>query len=156
MDEETFLDDMVALLKSKIDAKVSEINTLKSDSITLETIPSDRFIETLNEDALNWPLFVYYGIDAINSNGLGPATSREVTVFFDIIFMDDQSSFGNVGRKSVQRYTRALREIIQENYRKIKYASISKVDSVSPVNLRDVEDSNYYKVAGVEVKATIG
>lgn len=156
MDEENFLDDIVTLLKSKIDAKVTEINTLKNDSITLETIPSERFIETLNEDALNWPIFIYYGIDAINSNGIGPTTAREITVFFDIIFMDDQSSLGNIGRKSVQRYTRALREIIEDNYRAIKYASINKVDSVSPVNLRDVEDSNYYKVAGVEVKATIG
>lgn len=156
MDEENFLDDIVAIVKNNLSAKIAEINTLKNDSIILDDIPSERFIETLNEDALNWPVFVYYGIDSIDTNGIGPSTSRQVTVFFDLLFMDDQSGFGNLARRSVQRYTRALREIIEKNYKKIKYASISKVNSVSPIDLKTLEDSNFYKVAGVEVQATIG
>jgi len=155
-DEERFLEDVSALLIAGLPAKIIEINDDKDDGIVLENIPADRFIENLDDSILNFEKFVFQGISGISAIGMRGATALDVELFFDIIFVDDQGANSKTVRKKIQRYTRAMREIINKDFRKLECVSDLTVGSMSPTNLSNPEGNVFYKVAGIQVKGTIG
>ena len=60
----------------------------------------------------------------------------------------------NLYRKAL-RYSRAMREIIEKNYKKIKYSSDLIVESMTPTDVKLNDDETYYKVGGIVISGTI-
>lgn len=156
-DEETFLDDVVTLMKAELSTFIAEVNNEKNDGINCPTVADKRFYESLNDEVFNFPAFIYYGIKGISAQTIGPATSAEITLFFDFLHLDDGTSqiASHKIRKKVMRCGKAMRLLIQKNFRKIRYADDLEILTMSPQNFKNIESKQNYKLGGIELKGTI-
>lgn len=152
-DEETFLYDLKEMIISNLPAKIAEINTEKNDSITLVAVDSSNYIDNLDDEILNADPVIYYGLAGIEANSAGPSTSRKIGIFFDVIWINDFTQ-NNLNRKAL-RYSRVLREIIEKNYKKIRYAGDLAVESMTPTDVKLNDDETYYKIGGIIITGTL-
>jgi hypothetical protein len=149
-DEEKLLFDLETLVKSKLSAKLLSISNEKNDGITLEAPNADAWFDSANDRVFNYNPFVYFGISDCKPFSVGNVSSREVTLFFEICFTDS----GNfASTKKVLRYTRALREIIEENYKKFAQAGTLKIEQMVPVTVDN--QSARYKIGGIYISCAI-
>lgn len=157
-DEETFLDDVTNFIKAGINAEIDAINLNKDDGIECPNIQPDRFFESMNDEVFNFANgFIYYGIKLISPTSNMTATSSEITLFFDFLHLDDLTSqtASHKIRKKVMRCGKALRQVIQKNFKKVSYASELSITTLSPQNFKNIESGDSYKMGGVELTGTI-
>lgn len=153
-DIETFLSELETYLKANLNTKITAINTEKGDSPQLASINSDAyFLMTMDEAVANYDPFVYYGIQDIVSDGIGPGTAKAYTVVVALLFADSASD--QLNGKRVLRYSRALNEVIDEKYAEISYSVKTKVKSLVPISLSLIDTTNNYRAVGVEIEVTI-
>jgi len=151
-DEETFMYELQQLIIDNLPAKIAEINAEKADGLTLNAVDSSNFIDNLDDEILNADPVVYYGLAGIESTPLGPSTGRKIGVFFDVIWINDFTQ-RNLTRKAL-RYSRALREIIEKNFKNRKAGDLW-VESMTPTDVKLNDDETYYKIGGIVVSGTI-
>jgi len=131
-------------------AKITAINSEKADSITLESVPNTSYFNSSGEQILNADPFIYYGITDLATNSNGGATALEVTLNFEVVFNNTNS--GNTLEK-VLRYSRCLREVIQEKFKSGKHSGL-KVSELVPANAPLNEGADF-KVGGIKIVSTI-
>lgn len=147
-DIESFVNDMVAILQSKLPAKISAINAEKNDTIELANI--DNYYDDVTEQVFNINQFLHYNIANIDSKSIGCQTSTTITMFFEIVFITGNS--GNTLQKAL-RYTRAIREVFQENSKNGKYGTLKIADLIPDKAV--LNNGSDFKVAGVLLESTI-
>jgi len=147
-DIESFVNDMVAILQSKLPAKITAINAEKNDSIVLANI--DNYYDDATEQVFNVNQFLHYNITNISAKSIGFQTATTVTMFFEIAFIIGNS--GNTLQKAL-RYTRAVREVFQENCKRGKYGTLEIADLIPGKAV--LNNGSDFKVAGVLVESTI-
>lgn len=152
-DEERFMYDLKELLVLGLPAKITELNIEKADNITLFPVDSSNFIDNLDDEILNADPVIYYGLAGIETNSNGPSTSRKVGIFFDVIWINDFTQ-NNLNRKAL-RYSRAVREIIEANFKKLKHVGDLVVESMTPTDVKLNDDQTYYKIGGIVVTGTM-
>ncbi len=152
-DEERLEDDLLAIVQDNLPAKLTEIENEKNDGIVLEDIPSDQYYSTLLNDVLNNDPIIFYGTQSMSIEAITGATARNVMVFFEVLFLEDFSGVDT--RKKAFRYIRALREVIEENARKIPSTSGFEIEGTLPTDFVDLDSSNYYKIGGVAITTFI-
>jgi len=155
-DLEKLESDLLALVKSKMAVKLSEIEADKGDSITLEVPADDQYFNStdIDEEIVNQVLMVRYGIEESDAISISSATSQESTVSF-LVYLNELNQARGVLRKKIFRYGRALKEIFEENFRDLSFVSNMNIEVVSPMEWRENESSPAYKVGGVFIKATL-
>ncbi len=154
-DIETFTDDLAVFLKANLNAKISSINSIKNDGLTLAQIESDAyFFQTMDETVSNFDPFIYYGIQDIESQGIGPATKKRYVVVVAII-MADLAEDTKLGKRLL-RYSRALEEVVTEKYSDIASDSFKvKVSSLVPISLKLADTSENFRAVGIELEIVI-
>lgn len=154
-DVENFMDEFVAKLKTNLAARVSAINTEKGDNPVLESFPDGAFIfQTLDEKALNFRDFVFYYIDDISGEINGPHASKDLTIEVDIFVYDRQD---NLLMKRVLRYWRALEEAMALTWDSVgKGYDRAAIKSLTPIDVKLINSSEYHKVFGVSLNFAIG
>lgn len=152
-DVEQFEDDMLALVKSNISAKVAEINAEKGDDM-LQAPRDDQYINNYSRDNINKDFWIYYAV--VQSEPIaqaGASLALEVTMDFYIAFCNVNND--GAAQKKTLRYIRALSEIFQSNYRKHAEISALKITSHFGGQTRFENNRNWYKIGAVELKGTI-
>lgn len=154
-DIEIFCDDLANFLKANLNIKIQEINSLKNDGLNLAEINDEAyFFQTMDETVSNFDPFIYYGVQDIESQGLGPATRKKYTVVAAVI-MADLAEDTKLGKRLL-RYSRVLEEVISEKYSDIASDAFKvKLNSLVPISLRLSDTSENFRAVGIELEIVI-
>ena len=75
---------ILAIIQSKLPAKLIEINTEKGDSL-LANIDNSTYVNNLYQAEINNSLFVFYGIKDSVTKDNGSDFSQEWTLFYNVL-----------------------------------------------------------------------
>lgn len=149
-DIETFINEVISVIQAGLPTKISDINTEKGDSL-LVTIPNGDYFNNIMQQVLNINQFIYYPIVDIVTDANGPNTAITVTLQVSVIF---DNTNGSATIEKVLRYSRALREVVQENFKPSGSASRLKITEFAPQEIQLNEGSDF-KMGGIHITATI-
>jgi hypothetical protein len=154
-DIENLLTDLAAIAKTNLNTKIAAITAEKNDDIVLKTIDSGAyFFQSLAKNrAASYPVFLFYGMDDPTADGIGPGTAETVNIFFLVVLQDTAEE--EVYMTRLLRYSRALKEIFEENYATIRRVSRILVSNLAPVSFEIENVSGTFKAVGVKVRATL-
>lgn len=155
-DIENFLSDLVATCKAKLNTKIADINAEKGDAITVATVPDEAyFFQALNKaKAAPYPVFMFYGLEDPETDGLGPYTSESYEIYFIVVVKDTAEN--EIYLTKLLRYARALKEIFEQNFSKNPWGIKLKVSSLSPVGFEALGMPGSFKACGAKIRATLG
>lgn len=141
---------ILAIIQSKLPAKLIEINTEKGDSL-LANIDNSTYVNNLYQAEINNSLFVFYGIKDSVTKDNGSDFSQEWTLFYNVL-IQDMNQLATV-RSKIIRYSRAFSEVIKENITEIsRYCSIPEIANIAPQDVTDINNNTPYKMGGIEIK----
>lgn len=154
-DVESFMDEFVTALKTNLAARITAINSEKGNDPVLEAISDSAWIfQTLDEKALNYRDFIFYYIDDISGEINGPHASKDLTIEVDFFVYDRQD---NLLMKRVLRYWRALEEAMALTWDRVgKGYDKAAIRSLTPIDVKLINSSEYHKVFGVSLNFAIG
>jgi len=155
-DIEIVEDKLLELVKDKLPAKLAEIDAEKADGVTLD-VPMDAqyFNGTdIDEEVINQGILVRYGIVESEAISLPSATAQDNTYIF-LIYLNELNAPQGELRKKLFRYSRAFKEIFEENFRKFTFLSGMDVTVVAPAIWQENDRSPAYKVGGVYIKTAM-
>lgn len=155
-DAECLEADILNIVQSNLPAKLAAIDAEKNDGLVTTPIPNSDYYSSIVNQVINADPYINYmiqSIDADTQSVIGN-TAREYVVLFQVVFIDTYSS-ADV-RKKAFRYIRALREVIDENFRKIKACSGLDISEFLPTDMVSNDNNSvYYKIGGVKITTTI-
>lgn len=156
-DAEKLMTDIRAILVAKLDAKLDQIAAEKADfdsenlggALGLPYIPEkDYFFQSWSDRILNVKYAIFYGIEETVTSGMGPSSAVLYKIFVEIIVHDSGQDSKTTNR--VLRYSRAIREVFEENYDKLPGGNNIKIETTKPISFRiDLDTSEEIKVGGV-------
>ena len=168
---------IINIVKAGLPAKISEINIDKNPddaildnlessildnddgqlvsttdgNIYIKQIPQDDYFDTFGDEVNNADEFLYYELDTPTTDGIGPATRSIIQMHLGIFFENLNPESGvSVSRKQAFRYSRALKEVIEEASNSLGIGTMS-VSARLPIDAVLNENSPLLKVAGVMV-----
>lgn len=150
-DIETFRDNIVDLIQQELPQKIIEINLEKNDEFQINNISPSNYYNDIMDQVLNISPFIYYGVNNLTSFTVGCQTKVEVTLFVSVVF--DNTNLEGTETK-VLRYSRCLKEIIQENFKIFPSTSALSVTEFAPENY-ELNNGADFKVGGIHITATI-
>ena len=162
-DCEDLLDDIVALLKEKLPAKIDEIAAIKSENgkeISLPQISEEAyFYQNWSDKILNYPVAIFNGVENIQASGSGPATYEAYRIFVEVVVIDGGIETAEingvktaVGIRKVNRYARAIREVLEDNFASLPWHTKTNIETVRPLSFTiDQNTSEEVKVGGVSI-----
>ena len=160
-DIESLLLDVKAILVANLNTRVAAIEAEKiaAGAITTGILPVDTskgyFEQSWSDAILNINPAIFYGIENVTAKGDRSATIEEIKVFVEIILLD--SGQDGKAKNQIHRYTRAIKEVFEENWDKLKNRSPIKIETVRPVSFRlDLNSSEEIKVGGVSLTVGLG
>lgn len=153
-DIETFHSNVISLVQDNLPAKLVEISTEKNDGITLPSIDNSAYLDSIVGQIINNESFIYHGIANIEHISNGPETEMRVSIFVDVIFVNDESQYDGNLLKIGLRYNRALREIIDGSNTKFRPSKL-EVKELIPQDFKINDEEEVYKACGVVVTANL-
>ena len=154
-DLESLMSDVETIMTTNLNTKIGDINTEKADSITLLTIDSAAyFMQDLDHESLNFNPFVFYSVEDIDGTGFGPNTPQEFLINV-ILVLADQSGLTDVSTRMF-RYSRALKEIFEENFSIKSNSNFISINVLAPVPLTSLNEAMEFRAIGIQIKSSIG
>jgi len=157
-DSEDLLDSIYNIMTSgdALNNKILEIEAEKTSkgkglSPTLSIIDSDSyFVQTWDDNILNKPLSIFYGIEDVQSNDGGGVVSSKYKVFVEVVMVDN--NLYNDSYKRIARYSRALKELFQKAIANEIPISRVSIDTVRPIAFKlELDTSDEIKIGGVSL-----
>ena len=147
-DIESLLNDVQVILAADLNTKITAINSEKGD-LPLRSINASAYFMDMDEKSANWDPIVLYAVTNIDSEGIGPTTSKEVTVNIALILSDD--GLDEFVIKRMLRYGRALEEVIEEKWFNKRGVGILKIESLPVLSFQRSDNSQRYKIVGINL-----
>lgn len=152
-DFEEILENIKTIMTSNFNTKLTEITTDKGDSIVLPTVDSSAyFLQSLDEAAANFDPFVAYGIDTIETVSIGPHSSEKIFISAVVVLSDNGRDNIN---KIMFRYSRALKEIFEENWKIDASSTKINISRSTVVPFQALDSSATYKAIGIEIEVNL-
>lgn len=153
------------VLQANLDAKLTEITTEYTaedateygGSVTLEPIPTANYFANSAPCDLNVGLFIVYSIQTVVVNSIGSHTAKDYSIatILGHTGLKNNSSH-NLIESKLMRYTRAIEEVIRENFDKVVSGySIVSVGSYPAIPELQLETGETLRVSGLEFTANI-
>lgn len=159
VDVEVIIDAIYDILQANLNTKIAEIDAEKTaggkglDTVLAPIDTAAYFLQSWNDAILNYHPAIFYGAEILPTID-GPIAGIKATLFIDVIYQDDGNRNNDTWRR-VNRYTRAVKEVIEANAGAIPGASRLKVETVRPESFRlAVDSSEEIKVCGVSITAS--
>lgn len=152
-DFESILDNVKTIMVDNFNTKLTEISNEKNDDIILPEVDSNAyFLQSLDERAANFDPLIAYGIEDIETTSIGPRSAERLLISAVITLSDN-------GRDEINRimfrYSKAFKEIFQENWQLVDSSTKINVTRSTVVPLQSLDSSATYKAIGVEIEITI-
>lgn len=157
-DLECLLDGVEAILKAQLNAQIAAIEAEKIaggyPATDVQPVDTDAYHrQTWSDKILNMAPAIFYGVEDIQTVGLGPATAEEIKIFVEVVTVD--SGMDDLGGRRLMRYSRAVKQVLEKNWDKIAPGKC-KVSQIRPLNFPvDSNTSEEIKVGGVSVITSI-
>lgn len=152
-DIEAAIADIVSYLQSNLNAQITAVSTDKGDGVSLPLIDANAyFVHGLDEKALTFDPFVVIAIDDVKSVGEGPMTSKKYDVHAVIVLANRQDG---LTLPRMLRYQRALEELFEAGWDKIRIGNKLKVQSLVPIALRLFDSSSDYRAVGLSLEVNL-
>lgn len=153
-DLEVLMSDIQTIMANNLNTKITAINAEKADSISLTTVDSDSyFFQTMDETTVNKNPFVYYGINEIETDGIGPVVAKNITIGVIIVYADTHQDL--LIANYMLRYLRALEETFTDNWNETQSRAKLRVESFAPFQFEGVNTSNMHRAAAVALRLTM-
>jgi hypothetical protein len=153
-DLERFLEDIEAILVDQLNDKLVQIDTEKADDIILKPVDDGAyFLQELNSRVANYDPFVVYSIESMEPISTLGGTASKVTVSIVLIIADNGQDIAIT--KRILRYSRALKEVIEENFALDENGINLEVQSLVPVEFQRLNTSENYRAVGINVIGTL-
>lgn len=155
-DLERLLNELKNISQAKLTTKLAAIDAEKNDGLTMTPIPNEAyFFQDLSlESAAAFPAFMFFGVDDPEPIGNGPGTIERVEIYF-IVVVQAEANASQFSTKLL-RYNRALKEIFEESYGAIPWATKLQVSSLTPTTLQAPGFQAGFKGVGVKIVTSIG
>ena len=154
IDIERIEQEILTIVKANFAAKIAEINADKNDGLILEDVDSANYFNDFYQAELTASLFIFYGIKEPVTQSPGGDSAETWTIFYNV-FVQNENNL-SVIRSQVLRYTRALKEIINENSNKIsRFCTLPEISSLTPENVLDIVNNTPFKMGGIEFEITL-
>lgn len=152
-DFEDILNSVKQIMVDNFNTKLTAITAEKGDSIVLPAVASNAyFLQSLDERAANFDPFIVYGIENIETVSIGPQSSEKIFISSVILLSDN-------GRDDINlvmfRYSRALKEIFEENWQIHNSSSKINVNRSTVVPFEALDSSATYKAIGIEIEINL-
>jgi hypothetical protein len=133
---------------------LTALDAEKADGIVMRPVDARAyFLQELNSRVANFNPFILYGITNIEARPHITGTAGIYTINVALIVADYGNDLNIV--KKMMRYSRALKETIEENFY-LKQNSVSlEVQSLIPDQFQKLNSSENYRVVGVDILATL-
>ncbi len=156
-DEELMIKDIETLFKEKLNDEIDCINAEKNDSLTLDHIPTDKYIfETLDSRILNYKGFwIQYGlVDTPPREANVDNFIEDVVITFQIATIDKGESQRSNTLYKLLRYRRALKQVIMKNPDVFRNYAKPLVSSLRP-DAFPYSNKKVILTIGLEVTASV-
>lgn len=161
-DAESLLKDVKAILVNNLNTKVAAIEAEKiavgcgASGITAIDTAKGYFEQTWSDKILNINPAIFYGIEDIAAEGMGPWTSETIQIFVEVILVDSGIDPLQLARNKILRYSRAIKEVFQENYDRLPMGNQIKIKTLRPIAFKlDLNTSEEIKVGGVSITTAL-
>jgi hypothetical protein len=154
-DLESLMSDVKTIMTTHLNNKIGDINTEKSDTITLLTVDSAAyFMQDLDHESVNYNPFIFYSCEDIEGTGFGPNVPQEFIINI-ILVLADQSGYTDLSTRMF-RYSRALKEIFSENFSIKSNSNFISINVLAPVPLTTLNESREFRAVGLQIRSSIG
>lgn len=157
-DEELMIKDVEALFKAKLNDEIDCINTEKNDSLTLDHIPSDKYVfETLDgKQLLNYTgFFIMFGlIDTPIRDANVENFIEDVTMTFQVATFDKGEKTRRNTMYKLLRYRRALKSVIKKNPDVFRSYAKPLMASLKP-DAFPYSNKKIILTIGIDIKASV-
>ena len=160
-DIEDLLDDVIAEVKENLPAKLIAIETEKQGKGKgvpggLAPIPDGAYyLQAWDNAILNHKVAIYYGLENVTTTSAhSGAVAQNLTIFLEVVLTDLNND--GAAHKRIHRYSRALRELMEDYCSKNSYISRTKIEQVRPISFRlELDTSDETHVGGVSISTSI-
>lgn len=157
-DTESLISDLLEIIKSNLNTKISEIQAEKtvllgSANFAVPLIDDQAWFDSLDERTVNFDPYVYFGVNDNTVIELAGAETSEVQVFFTVV-LHYNGNDANMYKKML-RYIRALQEVVSETFDRLPEVARFQVRTVAPNDLRDIDGETFHKIGGVVISTVI-
>lgn len=154
IDVEVILSDIETILKNNLNDKIDSINTEKDDGIVLAAVDDAKgyHLQTLDAEQVVANPFIWYGIEDVSSDGIGPETINKYTIAVTLVLEDSGQDLNPA--KRMFRYSRALQETLQDHWSDIRGSIKTAIASLVPVEFKNLNTSQLSRAVGVQL--TVG
>lgn len=146
-DAELYIAKLDTLLKASLNTKITEINAIKGDGITLKQLNNNAYYYlTFGQTTPAYDPAIVFAVDTEVNGEIGGLSDETLRITVELIVSSGAISDSLELMKTLQRYRRALMEVLLENY--------AKFPSVSIVGLPDIpftidRDSGLFYAIGI-------
>lgn len=152
-DFEEILESVKQIMVDNFNTKLTSITAEKGDSITLpEVVDAAYFMQSMNDAAANFDPIIVYGIENIETVSIGPQSSEKIFISAVVLITDN-------GRDDINlimfRYSRALKEIFEENWQIHNSSSKIRVSRSTVIPFEALDSSATYKAIGIEIEINL-
>jgi hypothetical protein len=155
VDTESLLFALKDCLQTNLNTKIAAIALEKADGLTLASVPTEAwFCQSLKwSHAAAHDIFVFFGVDDPQVEGIGPYTLEKESMFFTIVMKDTAENETYI--KKLFRYRRAIKEVFEENFSKNPIGGRLIITSLAPISFGMEGMKDTFKAVGVNIEATI-
>lgn len=162
-DIELFISDIRKILVNNLNTKITAINLEKNtltdevgDNFDIDVIPDGGFYFQQLPDLSSYQHFLMFGLADIQVlEAQNDAHIQKVSLFVEVVLVDDGSVQNESQIFKLLRYTRSLQEIFIDNFDKIRGFGKLTVDSLPPT-ITELNTGGRLNSAGVIVSASFG
>lgn len=152
-DFEEILESVKQIIVDNFNPKLISITTEKGDSIVLPPVQDNAyFMQSMDDRAANHDPIMVYGIENIETVSIGPQSSEKIFISAVVLLTDN-------GRDDINlimfRYSRALKEIFEENWYIHNSSSKINVNRSTVVPFESLDSTATYKAIGVEIEINL-
>lgn len=159
-DLENLLADIKSILVANLNTAIAAVEAekiaqgLPTTGLAAVDNSSGYFLQNWSDAILNITPAIFYGVEDIKATGVGPATIQEYRIFVEIVMVD--SGMDVLGNARINRYSRAIKDVLESNYDRIPSAAKTKIETVRPISFKlDQNSSETIKVGGVSVMTAL-
>lgn len=152
-DFEELLESVKQIMVDNFNTKLLSITAEKGDSLLLPPVTgSAYFLQSMDERASNFDPFILYGIENIETVSIGPQSSEKIFISTVILLADNGRAEIN---KIMFRYSRAFKEIFEENWQIHNSSSKINVSRSTVVPFEALDSAATYKAIGIEIEINL-
>ena len=149
-DAELFITKYVDILKANLNEKIDEINAEKNDGMTLEKVDNNAYyFQTFGGKAPAYNPAILFGVTTEIRGTMKGLADESLLIATELVVSDKAELDSMSVMKRIQRYRRALQEVITDNHDKFPNLEMESLPDI-PFTIQ----RSHYLALGIGVKIT--